>query len=129
MKTAQVPCFVSTVSCWVICFFVAVFSNLAAETASDSSSPQAGLVQAGFIFEQAPFPASHASTIVETKRGLLAAWFGGARERHPDVGIKTARYDGKDWAPPVQVANGVQDDGDTRYPCWNPVRFRRGNGP
>jgi predicted neuraminidase len=104
-------------------------AGMAAETATDSTAPQPGIVKAGFIFEQAPFPASHASTIAETKNGLLAAWFGGTRERHPDVGIKTARYDGKNWSPPVEVANGVQDDGKTRYPCWNPVLFQPSKGP
>src|SRR4030095_2826023 len=91
-------------------------AGMAAETATDSTASQPGIVKAGFIFEQAPFPASHASTIAETKNGLLAAWFGGTHERHPDVSIKTARYDGKNWSPPVEVANGIQDDRQTRYP-------------
>jgi len=75
-----------------------------------------------FIFETAPFPSVHASTIAETRDGLIAAWFGGTREGAPDVGIWLSRR-GKDaWSAPVEVANGVQPDG-TRHPCWNPVLF------
>src|SRR5687768_7878894 len=75
-----------------------------------------------FIYETAPFPSSHASTIVEVKGNLIAAWFGGTDERKPDVGIWVSRFDGKRWSPVTEVANGVQKDG-TRYPCWNPVLF------
>ena len=30
-----------------------------------------------FIYETAPFPSCHASTIAQTRSGLAAAWFGG----------------------------------------------------
>jgi len=86
-------------------------------------------VKSEFIFETAPFASSHASTIVETKEGLLAAWFGGPHERHPEVAIWTARYDGHRWSPPVQVADGIQTGSQTRYPCWNPVLFHPKQGP
>jgi predicted neuraminidase len=86
------------------------------------------LVKSEFIYERAPFPSCHASTIVETGGGLVAAWFGGTREKHPDVGIWLARHvDGK-WSAPVEVANGVQADGQ-RHPCWNPVLFQPKEGP
>lgn len=85
-----------------------------------------------FIYERAPYPSSHASTIVETASGeLLAAWFGGTAERNPDVGIWVARFDAKAgrWLPGVEVANGVQADG-RRHPTWNPVLFQpRGGDP
>src|SRR5687767_14492820 len=51
-----------------------------------SAAAQPGLVKTEFIYETAPFPECHASTLAETKAGLVAAWFGGTRERHPDVG-------------------------------------------
>jgi len=38
------------------------------------------------IYDEAPFPQCHASTIEGTKAGLVAAWFGGTHEKHPDVG-------------------------------------------
>ena len=81
-----------------------------------------------FIFDNAPFASAHASTIVETRSGLVAAWFGGSREGASDVGIWLARQqnDGR-WTVPQEVANGVQADG-TRYPAWNPVLFEVGQG-
>src|SRR5262245_27353300 len=80
-----------------------------------------------FLYERAPFPSAHASTIVETSDGLVAAWFGGTRERHPDVGIWVSRQARDAWSAPVEVANGVQPDG-TRLPCWNPVLFQPSRG-
>jgi predicted neuraminidase len=85
-------------------------------------------VTSELIFERAPFPSAHASTIVETRGGLVAAWFGGTRERNPDVGIWVSRHDGARWSAPVEVANGVQPDG-ARHPTWNPVLFQPSNGP
>ena len=88
----------------------------------------AAIVSSEFVFERAPFPSAHASTIVETRDGLVAAWFGGTRERDPDVGIWVSRRDGAGWSTPVEVANGVQPDG-TRHPSWNPVLFQPPGGP
>ena len=89
---------------------------------------QSPVVSSEFIFEAAPFPSSHASTIVETPQGLVAAWFGGTAERNPDVGIWVSRQEGGRWTAPAEVANGVQPDGK-RHPCWNPVLFQPSNGP
>jgi predicted neuraminidase len=77
-----------------------------------------------FIYEEAPYPQCHASTIVETKPGeLAAAWFGGTRERNPDVCIWVARNENGKWQEAVQAADGVQPDG-SRLPTWNPVLFQ-----
>jgi predicted neuraminidase len=96
-------------------------------TGGDEPAAQPGLIASKFIFENAPFPSAHASTIVETKSGLLAAWFGGSDEGFPDVGIWTSRDDEKGWTPPVEVAKW--DDGGKRLPCWNPVLFQPKGGP
>ena len=80
------------------------------------------IVTSEFIFESAPFASAHASTIVETKDGLVAAWFGGSREGAPDVGIWSSRRERGGWTAPVEIANGAEERG-TRYPCWNPVLF------
>ncbi len=97
---------------------------------SVATSPKsAAVLKSEFIYETAPFPSCHASTIEETKSGLVAAWFGGKDEGEPDVGIWVSRHDGKAWSAPVEVVNGVQADGRKRYPCWNPVLYQAKNGP
>lgn len=87
-----------------------------------------------FIYEQAPFPQCHASTIVETAAGtLLTAFFGGTQEKHPDVGIWVSRREQGRWTAPVEVATGVQfaraDGTLVREPTWNPVLFQPRDGP
>jgi len=99
---------------------------LAAALLLQQDSP--GLLKKEFLYDAAPFPECHASTLVDTKDGPVAAWFGGTREGHPDVGIWVARHDGRSWSAPVEVATGVQPDGK-RHPCWNPVLFRPASGP
>lgn len=88
-------------------------------------APQATarVVRSEFIFERAPFASAHASTIAETRSGLVAAWFGGSRESAPDVGIWVSRRekDGR-WTAPEEVATGADAKGQ-RLPCWNPVLF------
>jgi predicted neuraminidase len=95
---------------------------------SDVMTQSPAIVLSEFIFEKAPFPSCHASTIAQTKDGLVAAWFGGLHERAPDVGIWVSRnMDGK-WSPLVEVANGIQPSGP-RLPCWNPALFQSEGGP
>lgn len=73
-----------------------------------------------FIFGAArPFEQCHASTVAETPDGnLVAAWFGGTREKDPDVAIWASTYDGKEWSAPAKVAK----IDETAH--WNPVLFR-----
>ncbi len=75
-----------------------------------------------------PTDQCHASTIEETGSGLVAAWFGGPHERHPEVGIWVSRRIHDRWTRPVEVVNGVQND-SVRFPCWNPVLFQPADGP
>lgn len=99
------------------------------------------VVRSEFIYETAPFPSCHASTIAESLGGgLVTAWFGGTHEKHPDVGIWVSRWSGVNWTTPVEVANGVVDRngqgidankssseakaGVERFPTWNPVLFQ-----
>ena len=102
---------------------------LALASAARAVEPQPAIVSASFINENAPYSQCHASTIAETAPGkLVAAWFGGTHERHPDVGIWVARQEHGRWLPGVEVANGLQPDGK-RHPTWNPVLFQPKNGP
>ncbi|UOR03559.1 exo-alpha-sialidase [Hymenobacter aerilatus] len=90
---------------------------------SQAAPWKAGILKDEFIFEKAPFPESHAATIVETPKGLVASWFGGTKERNPDVGIWVSRQENGRWTAPVEVANGVQSE-SLRYPTWNPVLYQ-----
>ncbi len=84
-----------------------------------------------FVFERAPFPESHASTVIElADRTLMVAWFGGSSEGENDVRIWTARKPpGSDgFEAPVAVAAEV-DVQDSPVPTWNPVLFQPSEGP
>lgn len=78
-----------------------------------------------FVFEDdRPFKECHASTVVQGADGnLLCAWFGGTKEKNPDVGIWMSRFDATAWSNPERAAKV-----DERA-HWNPVLFRdAGNG-
>jgi len=90
--------------------------------------------QREWIYEQAPFPECHASTLAETGQGIVAAWFGGTRERNPDVGIWVSHRKGDRWTPPVEAATGLPAESGARggrgkrLPCWNPVLYQIPDG-
>lgn len=71
-----------------------------------------------FIYEQAPFPSCHASTLVEIKPGeIMAAWFGGSAEGKPDVAIWGSRRVNGRWTPPVELVR------EPEIATYNPVLF------
>jgi len=74
-----------------------------------------------FIFPpQKYFSQSHASTLTQLDDGrILAAWFAGTRETHPDTAIWMSCLEpgDKEWSPPHVVAK----ISDTAH--WNPVLF------
>src|SRR5690349_11887209 len=104
--------------------FALVASALNADDRVTDPESQPGVLLREFIYETAPFPECHASTIAETQGTLIAAWFGGTQEKAPDVGIWLSRLEDGKWTDPVEVANGVQkpekDGTPVRYPTWNP---------
>ncbi len=81
-----------------------------------------------YALDNRPTPECHASSIAETKAGLVAAWFAGTNERNSDVGIRVARHDGTKWLASVEVVDGTEGE-DRDFPCWNPVLFQPGAGP
>lgn len=92
--------------------------------------PHPAVVRSELINPGAPYPECHASTIVETTPGhFVSAWFGGTKERNPDVCIYVSHFEGGKWSPGVLVADGIQADGMPRLPTWNPVLFAPKNAP
>lgn len=104
-----------------------VVPGLATVGRGESLPEQPGFETSEFIYETAPFPSCHASTIEETEDGLIAAWFGGTEEGQADVGIWIAHHDGQ-WSKPIEIANGMVS-AEERYPAWNPVLFQPASGP
>lgn len=98
----------------------------------EETLPQRGpqVVVDEFLYKRASFPECHSASIVETRKGdLVATYFGGTKERNPDVCIWVSRkLKGKtDWTPPQMVADGVFSP-DYREACWNPVIYEMPDG-
>ena len=118
---------------WLLSTLVGLSVSVSAKEFNLPPVAEAGrgaLIAAEQIFSIANKPTKecHASTIVETPTGLVAAWFGGTREKDPDVGIWLSRMEGAQWSEPTEVVNGVQSM-NLRYACWNPVLFQPDEGP
>lgn len=108
-------------------WFVAATLLVCCAAAGAAEPGQPGLIRSGYIYEQAPFPSCHASTIEQASNGnMVAAWFGGTDEGDKDVGIWFAELHNDVWSEPHEVATGQQADGK-RYPCWNPVLYQARN--
>lgn len=82
------------------------------------------IINKEFIFEQEKFfPQCHASTLALLENGdIVASWFGGTHEKHPDVAIWLSRRQNGKWSDPVKIAD--KED----IPCWNPVLFNSPQG-
>jgi predicted neuraminidase len=76
-----------------------------------------------FIYNNAPFPSAHASTIVELRNGdLMAAWFGGTKEGAPDVAIWSSTRHAGTWTTPKEMAR------EKDIATYNPVLFYTRDG-
>ncbi len=85
------------------------------------------VIAAEFVFAAGAFPECHASTIIATERGLAAAWFAGAKEGAPDVGIWLSWNEKGSWSRPELMAVGQGPQGQA-WPCWNPVLYQPRGG-
>ncbi|MEQ8241078.1 MAG: sialidase family protein [Cyclobacteriaceae bacterium] len=84
-----------------------------------------GILVDEFVYDTASFPQCHASTIEETTDGtIITAFFGGTKERNPDVCIWVSRRENGQWTDPLMVAEGFMEGDTTRYPTWNPVLYQ-----
>jgi alpha-L-rhamnosidase len=97
--------------------------GIAGQTLAQTNPMRKGIVKDEFIYDKAPYPECHAATIAETPKGLVASWFGGTKERNPDVCIWVSRFVNGKWTEGINVANGIQND-TLRYACWNPVLYQ-----
>ena len=87
------------------------------------------IVTSEFIFQAMPTPECHASTIVETTNGLVAAWFGGTQEKALDVGIWLSRFQNHQWSPPEEVPLATTKMCVFATLCGTRSFFNRGKGP
>ena len=106
---------------FVLLFLLFTFHFLLAQ--AQLKKWQTGVIVDENIFDTASFPESHSATIAETPKGLIASWFGGTKERNPDVCIWTSRLVNGKWTLPQNVADGIVND-TLRYPTWNPVLYQ-----
>jgi predicted neuraminidase len=105
-------------------FFVLLFCAGGVSQAQTITNPwRSGIITDEFVYEKAPYKECHSATIAETPKGLVASWFGGTKERNPDVCIWVSRKVNGKWTDGINVANGIQND-TLRYPCWNPVLYQ-----
>jgi alpha-L-fucosidase len=116
----------------IIRFLIVVLTNVVllfeAAAQSDQILPEVKILENELIFKEVPFKQCHASSLVELTNGdLMAVWFGGTYERHPDVCIwGSVKKDGH-WSKPALLADGIIND-TLRYPTWNPVLFMTKRG-
>lgn len=117
----------------------------------DIPAKEKAILKDEFLYETTSFPECHSATIAELKNGdLVAAFFGGTKERNPDCCIWVCRKTkgAKVWSKPQKAADGVFAKGDKdaitagindsttpvkdasgniiahRKACWNPVLFQ-----
>lgn len=115
------PCVLSPQTCQAL--QAGDFANLDMSAVVDAPEFEQRVLEHGgtveFIFsDDRPFRQCHASTLTRKAEGeLLAAWFGGTREKNPDVAIWLSRKTASGWTPPEKVARARE------MAHWNPVLF------
>ncbi|WP_229203197.1 sialidase family protein [Dyadobacter jejuensis] len=94
---------------------LALFS--ACQSTKKEEQADENTVNTSFVFgDERPFPECHASTVVRLPDGnFITAWFGGTKEKDPDVGIWMSKGQPGNWSAPVEIAK-IREDAH-----WNPV--------
>lgn len=119
MKIISKVCFILPVLCLLSC---------KKEITLTDKTWREGIVVDEFVYDEAPYPSCHAATIAEASNGnMVAAWFGGTKERNKDVTIWVSIRDDEKWSTPKEVADGIIND-TLRHPTWNPVLFQIPDG-
>ncbi len=64
----------------------------------------------GYACEACPTPSVHGANLIETRDGLLATWFGGAREGATDVALWGADYSAqsRNWSAPHRIIGAAE---------------------
>lgn len=119
-----------------IIFILFTFSILCAHAQGDIR-----IVERGFLYDDTIPPTCHAATITETPKGeMIAVFFGGSYEGHPDSDEWIChRKKDTPWSKPEILAEGKRNrftekafDYDTivcdRKPCYNPVLYTNAQG-
>jgi hypothetical protein len=81
---------------------------LGAETALSKAMP---VMKLGYACEACPTPSVHGANVIETRDGgLLATWFGGAREGATDVALWGAEYSlqSRSWSEPRRIIGAAE---------------------
>lgn len=84
------------------------FSNGMDKSSTANNSKGWSITDDEFIYDHSIYPETHSASIVELHDGtLLATYFGGTKERNPDVCIYTQRKTNDTWEKPILAADGV----------------------
>lgn len=82
--------------------------------------------------EGKPFKECKGTTLLETPKGLIAAYIGGSGEGYRDDSVWASQFVSGEWTAPVKIVDGTlkekSRDGLTEVDCAAPVLFRYPNG-
>lgn len=105
------------------------------------TNAQVTVLERGFLYDTPVPPTCHAATVTETPKGeLIAVFFGGSYEGHPDSNEWICRRKKNSaWSAPEILTEGTRNkytekafDYDTvqcdRKPCYNPVLYMNAKG-
>jgi len=107
----------------IVCLMLG-FTGFSMESGTLTQSNPNVIVARDFIFgDDRPFKECHASSLLRLDDGnFLVVWFGGTKEKNPDVSIWLSKGKPGQWSAPRQVAK-IRPDAH-----WNPVLFSDGKG-